>query len=171
MKLTPLAWFLILSWPGPGAATGTSSYVSTSAPPVLCTRTAATIAVTPCLDWHAPRTGPAAAMSLSGAGGSRPSAARRTPPPALCHDVDCLDRAGERHCEIDISARNMEPEAVGDQCDPDQHKEGERQHLRGGVFGDERADRRGRRVHHDHGDEHRSDHYLEVLHHPDRRDD
>src|ERR1700687_959250 len=37
MKLTPLAWFLILTWPGPGAGTGTSSYIRTSGPHTLCT--------------------------------------------------------------------------------------------------------------------------------------
>src|SRR5262245_50365674 len=68
----------------------------------------------------------------------KPSDARRTPPVALCQHVECLDRAGKRHGKIDISARNMELETVGDQCNPDQHKKGERQHLRGGVLGDER---------------------------------
>src|SRR5262249_24493696 len=59
----------------------------------------------------------------------------RTPPVAPCHDVECLDRTGKRHGEIDISARNMELEAIGNQRNPDQHKKGERQHLGGGVLG------------------------------------
>src|SRR5262249_59834430 len=103
---------------------------------------AATIAVTPCLDLHAPRTGPAATNVSQQSRWIKPSAARPPPPLALCHDVDCLNRSGKGHGEIDISARNMELEAVRDQCNADQHKEGKRQHLRGGVLGDERADRR-----------------------------
>src|SRR5438309_9687309 len=159
MKLPPLAWFLILIRAGPGAATGTSSLVSTSGPPVLCTRTAATIAAFPARLARAanrPGGGNVSQQSLW----IKPSDPRRTPPVALCHDVERLDCAGKRHGEIDISAWNMELEAVGDQCDADQHKEGERQHFRGGVLRDECTDRRGRRIHHDHGDDHGGDHNL-----------
>ncbi len=65
----------------------------------------------------------------------------------------------------------MEFEAVGDQRNPDQHQEGERQHLGGGVLGDEVADRIRRHIHDDHGDDHGGDHHLQVFGHADGRDD
>src|SRR5690242_926946 len=43
MKFTPQACCLILTWPWPGAGTSICSKVRTSGPPVLCTRTAATM--------------------------------------------------------------------------------------------------------------------------------
>ena len=59
--------------------------------------------------------------------------------PALAggQHVEGLDHGGERHGEVDVAARDVEVEAVGDQRDADQQQEGERQHLGGRVVGDE----------------------------------
>ncbi len=65
----------------------------------------------------------------------------------------------------------MELESIGDQRHPDQQQEGERQHLGGGMLGDEISDRPRRRIHHEHGDHHGRDHHLEVIRHADRGDD
>jgi hypothetical protein len=45
------------------------------------------------------------------------------------HDIKGFHAGSERHGEIDIAARDMEFESVGNKGDPDQHKESERQHL------------------------------------------
>src|SRR4051812_42159586 len=47
MKFTPQAYCFSLIWPGPGAGISICSNVRTSGPPVLCTRTAATIVSLP----------------------------------------------------------------------------------------------------------------------------
>src|SRR4051795_1428239 len=127
MKLTPMARFLILTWPGPGPGTSTSSYVSTSGPPVLCTRTAATMG-------HSfgtlstPRPGGGGNVPQAGAwikrSGTLPT--RWAAPAAIAprQHIERLDRAGKRHGEVDVAARDVELESVGDQRHPDQHQEG-----------------------------------------------
>src|SRR3954451_7591754 len=47
MKLRPTACWRMRTSPGPGAATSTLSYVRTSGPPTLCTRTALVIVRSP----------------------------------------------------------------------------------------------------------------------------
>src|ERR1700704_3368267 len=63
------------------------------------------------------------------------------PASALRHDIDRLDRAREGHGEIDIAARDMKVETVGDEGDADQDQERQRKHLGGQMLGEEATDR------------------------------
>jgi hypothetical protein len=85
--------------------------------------------------------------------------------------VESLDRRGERHCEIDVAARYVEIEAAGHQRHPDQKQERQRQHLGGGVVGDEPRHRPRRRIHDGDRDQHRGDHDADIPHHADGGDD
>src|SRR6266403_2054800 len=92
-------------------------------------------------------------------------------PAAPRRDVDRLDRARKGHGEINIAARDMEVEAVGDERDADQDQERQRQHLAGRMLGDEARDRPRRRIHDHDRDQHGRDHDADVLGYSDRGDD
>src|SRR4249919_269766 len=65
------------------------------------------------------------------------SCSLRLAPVAQGNDVDGLDGGRKRHGEIDVSAWDVEVEAVGDQGSADQEQERQRQHLRGRMPLDE----------------------------------
>src|SRR5712671_4058994 len=69
------------------------------------------------------------------------------PAAASRRDIDRLDRAREGHGEINIAARNMEVETVGDERDADQDQEGQREHFGGQMLGAEARDRPRRHIH------------------------
>ena len=62
----------------------------------------------------------------------------------------------------------MLPEALGQQRNPDEQQERQRQHLDRRVLVDEVRDLACRQHHHAHGEHHRHDHHLNVLGHSDR---
>src|SRR3954454_5591327 len=79
MKLRPTACWRMRTSPGPDAATSTLSYVRTSGPPTLCTRTALVIVRSP---GYSPRSEPKAigATLSTEVCGERPRLRRGRPP-------------------------------------------------------------------------------------------
>src|SRR3954454_3347848 len=138
MKLRPTACWRMRTSPGPGAGTSTSSYTRASGPPTLCTRTALVMTVSPSVFSQAPNLD-----------------ANRKPSPPRCQligsnrlfgdlpavapgeHIEQFDGRRKQDGKVDIAARDVEFEAVRHQRHPDQHQEGQRQHLGGGVIGHE----------------------------------
>src|ERR1700692_3107740 len=163
MKFSPTACWRRRTSPVPGAGRSTASYTRASGPPTLCTCTALVIATL-------------LANSLVGNEVHRGCVVNSTTPKntsarwltallavAFGEHVEELDRRGERDREIDVAARDVEFESVGDQCNAYQDQERQRQHFCGWMLRDEPRNRAGRRVHDQAGDHHRGDHDREIL--------
>src|ERR1700738_2320287 len=114
MKFRPTACWRIWTSPGPGAGTSTGSYTRASGPPTLCTRTALVISNSP------------SAFPLGERKPSRPhcqQSDRRASAAQLVNGlfaiafgehVEGLDQGRERDCKIDVAARDVKLESVGD---------------------------------------------------------
>ena len=92
-------------------------------------------------------------------------------PIALGDDVEDLDHRRERHRRIEVAARDVEADAVGNQRRADHQQEGERQHARRRVPVDEAGDRAGGGIHDGYRKDDRGDHHADMLGHADRGDD
>src|SRR2546422_6286165 len=138
MKFRPTACWRMRTSPGPGAATSTSSYTRASGPPTLCTRTALVMTVSPSVFAQAPdltRETKAIAAALS-TDRSKPLSGG-LPAVASGEHIEQFNRGREQHGKIDVAARDMEFESIGDQRHADQHQERQGQHLGGRVIGHE----------------------------------
>src|SRR6186713_3103659 len=142
MKFRPTACWRMRTSPAAGAGTSTFSYTRASGPPTLCTRTALVMTISPSVL----------------AKGARPGCKRKPSPPRcqltvsnrLFDDLPAItpgehieqfDRRRKQHGKVDIASRDVELESVCHQRHPDQHQERQRQHLGGGMIGDEFGNR------------------------------
>jgi hypothetical protein len=85
--------------------------------------------------------------------------------------IEHLDGDRKRDGEVEVPARNVKVQAIGDQRHTDQQQEAERQHLHRRMLLNEAADRLRRQQHDGNRDHHRGDHHPHVLRHADGGDD
>src|SRR5258708_20236055 len=129
MKLRPTACWRMRTSPGPGAGTSTLSYVRTSGPPTLCTRTALVIVRSPGYFPPANRKPSGPRCQPTAAGIIRFGLARGFLAIALRKHVEEFNGGRKYDGEIDVTARDVEFESVGYQRHPNPHPQPHRQHL------------------------------------------
>ena len=96
---------------------------------------------------------------------------RLAPLIAVRHDIDGLDASGKGHGEINVTARDVEIENVGDQRGADEKQKSKREHLRRRMPLDEGRDRLRSEIHDEDGHRDGGDHHLDMVGHADRGDD
>ncbi|MOA25793.1 hypothetical protein D3C78_1465420 [compost metagenome] len=79
--------------------------------------------------------------------------------------VKQLDQDRETNCGIQVTFRNMQTKAFGDQAKADHQQEAQAQHHNSRMRINEVGQRFGSHQHHHHGDDNGGHHNRQVVHH------